>query len=659
MKKPLSIGAFTVPQNPTLPLSEIPITELLESPVSDKSLADELRRLFTQNPATFYHGTSDFYMLKKNTRIPEICILGRSNVGKSTFVNAIANRREKELAHTSSRAGRTKSMNAFGFGPPPTIQELADADPEAKRTEDLPTHQFFVVDMPGYGHRSLQDWGKHISLYLNKRQAVKGAVLLIDGEVGPKGGDLMALELLQSAGVKTAIVLTKADKAVHVGILKKTCQEMWITMRDMHAGDLNSKWEWEKDIFVTALGATKNEIGAETVAIARLAVARLAGLVKEKIRLHAEPAKGYAGNIVSFDDLQFAHAKPSQTPAITQAPTYMNSALTALEQAAIEQHKARMGGRLPVEPKQAPQQSKLVSKPDSRPAAPVVGRLRRSPVRRTTTKVTTRHSKGPTSQGTLTASKTSKSLPGALEQASSRRHRTQSPFSRLSPNVSTNSSNAPNPRQSKAHFIHTSHRPFTQVRNLSTGQGREPPSSKELQQILREFAASLKTNETPRDRAELIRRDRVINPPRKQVWDPTLMPSPKKSKQEKKATQTRHLKIYEARILREEIRTYRDGERKKQQASEEQLAKKHGTKKVNDENDPDALDADGIAHSWHQVAEAQEVRERLLHGKKAKKAKKIEQTALRKEEKQKKQRKEQSSDEDEDDTFAAKFKSAK
>ncbi|KAI0120635.1 P-loop containing nucleoside triphosphate hydrolase protein, partial [Xylariales sp. AK1849] len=305
MRQPLSVGAFTIPHSPALPLSDIPIDQLLESPVPDKSLHDELTSLFTKTPATFYHGTSDFYALKKNTQIPEICILGRSNVGKSTFVNALANRRGNELAHTSSRAGRTKAMNAFGFGPPPPMSHLADTDTETKRTEDLPKHSFFIVDMPGYGHKSLKDWGRHINLYLNKRQAVKGAVVLIDGEVGPKKGDLIVLEILQEAGLRTAVVLTKADKAKDEEMLKGTCKDMWEAMRHVNGRDPNSAWKWEKDFFVTALGATKKEIGAESVAIARLAVARLAGMVKEKDRPEQEAAKGYTGKIISFDDLQF------------------------------------------------------------------------------------------------------------------------------------------------------------------------------------------------------------------------------------------------------------------------------------------------------------------------------------------------------------------
>jgi ribosome biogenesis GTP-binding protein YsxC/EngB len=355
MRRPLTVGAFTIPHSPALPLSEIPIEALLESPNPDKSLSDELTSLFTKNPATFYHGTHDFYTLKKNTQIPEICILGRSNVGKSTFVNALANRLSQELAHTSSKAGRTRAMNAFGFGPVPLERDLAATDDETKRTEELPKHTFFVVDMPGYGFRSLKDWGRNISLYLTKRKAVKGAILLIDGEVGPKKGDLQALEILEEAGLRTAVVLTKADKAKDEEMLRKTCKDMWLTMRNIIGRDPNSTWTYEKDFFVTALGATKKEIGVDSVAIARLAVARLAGLVKEKTRPGQEAAKGYSGKVVSFDELQYvantAPEPPSESRTSVSTPISSldssNSAFTALERAAMDMHKARTSvGRL-------------------------------------------------------------------------------------------------------------------------------------------------------------------------------------------------------------------------------------------------------------------------------------------------------------------------
>ncbi|KAH8666583.1 hypothetical protein BX600DRAFT_511506 [Xylariales sp. PMI_506] len=347
MKRPITVGAFTVPHSAVLPISSIPVQELLESPAApDKSLADELTELFTKNPATFYHGTQDFYTLKKNTRLPEVCILGRSNVGKSTFVNALADRRGNELARTSARAGKTRTMNAFGFGPAPLMKDLADTDVKTKRTEDLPRHTFYILDMPGYGHKSLKEWGRHINLYLNKRQAIKGAILLVDGEVGPKQGDLDALELLRSAGLRTAVVLTKADKAKDEEMLRETCDKIRGLLRETGARDRNGSWSWDTDVFVTALSATNRDVGADSVAVARLAVARMVGLIKEKVRPEPEIAKSWSNKVVSFDDIQYAPSKPQSAATSGLAMAKPSSGFTALEKAAMEQHKLRMAGRV-------------------------------------------------------------------------------------------------------------------------------------------------------------------------------------------------------------------------------------------------------------------------------------------------------------------------
>lgn len=357
-RRPLAVGAFVIPPTPNLPLTEVPPEQLLESPTPDKTLHGDLNALFTRNPATFYHGTSNFYSLKKNTQVPEICILGRSNVGKSTFVNALANRRGKELAHTSAKAGKTRAMNAYGFGPPPPPTQLLAADTDVKRTEDMPKHSLFIVDMPGYGHKSLKEWGRNITLYLNKRQSIRGAIVLIDGEVGPKEGDLMALEMLSEAGLKTMIVLTKADKAKNGEVLMKTCKNLWAFLRDTTATDPDSDWQWDREFFVTAVGATKKEVGVASVDIARLAVARLAGLVEEKVRAEPEYPKSWSGKVVSFDELEIRPA-PATTgsspppPGVTEAKPAPKSDLddsstwTDMERAAREKYLSQVAQNPP------------------------------------------------------------------------------------------------------------------------------------------------------------------------------------------------------------------------------------------------------------------------------------------------------------------------
>jgi ribosome biogenesis GTP-binding protein YsxC/EngB len=601
LKRPVTVGAFKIPHSPNLPLSDIPIDQLLESPTPDGSLTGELTALFTKNPATFYHGTSDFYTLKKNTRIPEICILGRSNVGKSTFVNALANRRDNELAHTSAKAGKTRAMNAFGFGPAPLMKDLADTDTKTKRTEDLPKHQLFVVDMPGYGHKSLKEWGKNINLYLNKRQAVKGAVLLIDGEVGPKSGDLMAMKLLQEAGVRTAIVFTKADKAKNEQALRDTCREVWTAMREINNRNLNSKWKWETDFFVTALGATKKDIGSDTISVARLAVARLAGLVQEKERPEQQAPKGYSGKIVSFDDLQFALSQTPQSPAESQiskavpvsspapspaaAPT---SAFDALEQAAMEQHQAR-------EAFTCPSRTSSWDLPEEKP-------------RRT-------QSLGPRRGRTLGL------------------------------------------RRTQTRAFHTTRCLPKMI------DGREPPTTKELHTILEEFVANLETSAASTNRAALASVQDTPGPPRKHIWDPTFVkPSAEKARLARRVKRNKpmHLQIYERRLEEEQYRKNAEQERLMWEQLEKRSRRGRSREggqprhRWNDEQENEGLESregrpgedgdaaaadEGLDEAWKQMENIP------LHARKSKKAKK--------EKRRRRKAEEQAQEEDE---FEAKFK---
>jgi len=128
---------------------------------------------------------------------PEICFLGRSNVGKSSLLNALLLRR---IAHTSSKPGRTRLMNAFAVGPEDDLQK-----------------RLVVLDMPGYGKGGRSEWGVQIMKYLEKRKELKRAFLLIDAEHGVKVGDRHIISLLKQNNVPFQIVLAKADKIVFPG----------------------------------------------------------------------------------------------------------------------------------------------------------------------------------------------------------------------------------------------------------------------------------------------------------------------------------------------------------------------------------------------------------------------------------------------------------
>ncbi|KAI0168847.1 hypothetical protein GGR52DRAFT_552624 [Hypoxylon sp. FL1284] len=330
-----NVAAFHVPEFRATGLSEVPPEELHKTysipSVSAKTLEDELTALFLNNHPTFQYGESDFYKLKKNTRVPEVCVLGRSNVGKSSFINALANRHKNVLAYVSKQAGKTRAINTYGFGPPLSPKDIAAQAAEFKGKEDIPTHAFYLVDMPGYGYASMKEWGRNITLYLTKRTGVKGAIVLIDAEVGLKQTDLQLLELLCTAEKRTAIVLTKADK-VGGGLegLRKTCTELWDAILEIEKKQ-ETNWPWEKEIFVTALGAKDNKVVRSTVTTGRLVVARLAGLVDDN-RPQPEKNKRWTGKVVSFEDLMYTSSEETtKIPQNVTAAQTLDPSLTGTE----------------------------------------------------------------------------------------------------------------------------------------------------------------------------------------------------------------------------------------------------------------------------------------------------------------------------------------
>ncbi len=135
---------------------------------------------------------------------PEIAFAGRSNVGKSSLINALCNR--KNLARTSNTPGRTREINYFTIG-----------------------DEAFLVDMPGYGFAKVPKemvagWTKLIEKYLRGRTNLKRTFVLIDSRHGIKKKDLEIMEKLDSSAVLYQIVLTKTDK-IKTGELEKRISE--------------------------------------------------------------------------------------------------------------------------------------------------------------------------------------------------------------------------------------------------------------------------------------------------------------------------------------------------------------------------------------------------------------------------------------------------
>lgn len=148
------------------------------------------RRLFA-GPCEFVAGAASFESLPA-FGLPEVAFAGRSNVGKSSLVNALTGRRT--LARTSSKPGHTQQINFF---------DLAG--------------RLYLVDLPGYGFaqvsRSMKEaWQDLASAYLRGRPTLKRVCLLIDARHGVKEADRETMRNLDSAAVSYQLVLTKADR---------------------------------------------------------------------------------------------------------------------------------------------------------------------------------------------------------------------------------------------------------------------------------------------------------------------------------------------------------------------------------------------------------------------------------------------------------------
>ena len=151
-------------------------------------------------PWVFIRGVPAIHLLPPSGP-PEIAFAGRSNVGKSSLINALVG--QKGLARTSNTPGRTQELNYFVPGG--HSGEAADLPPMA------------LVDMPGYGYASapketVDAWTRLVFDYLKGRVTLKRVYLLVDARHGIKKNDEAVLSLLEKAVVSYQIVLTKADK---------------------------------------------------------------------------------------------------------------------------------------------------------------------------------------------------------------------------------------------------------------------------------------------------------------------------------------------------------------------------------------------------------------------------------------------------------------
>jgi GTP-binding protein len=157
-----------------------------------EALIEAARKLFA-GPVAFLKSAPGLQFLPPDD-VPEVAFAGRSNVGKSSLLNALANR--NGLARTSNTPGRTQELNFFDVGDPLRLR---------------------LVDMPGYGFAEapkdvVRKWRHLVNDYLRGRQKLKRALVLIDSRHGIKPVDLEVMEMLDKAAVSYRLVLTKSDK---------------------------------------------------------------------------------------------------------------------------------------------------------------------------------------------------------------------------------------------------------------------------------------------------------------------------------------------------------------------------------------------------------------------------------------------------------------
>ena len=184
------------------------------APIFDKETLEKGSKLFTR-PAHFLLSVANLSQLPEGDK-KEVAFVGRSNVGKSTLINALFN--NKNMAKTSSTPGRTQQLNFF------------DLD-----------NQLYLVDLPGYGYAKaptaeVKKWQDMIFIYLKGRANLQRVFLLVDCRHGLKRVDTDAMTMLDKAAVPYQIDLTKSDKISYKELVK-VVNEAQIILKNHPAGN--------------------------------------------------------------------------------------------------------------------------------------------------------------------------------------------------------------------------------------------------------------------------------------------------------------------------------------------------------------------------------------------------------------------------------------
>jgi len=173
---------------------------------AERAALIEAGRLLFARPCRFFYAAQRIDQLPPPTEVPEVALCGRSNVGKSSLMNALTG--QKALARVSHTPGRTRQLNFFDLG-------------EGRLT---------LVDMPGYGFAQASkqvkaDWQGLMFDFLRGRPGLRRVLLLMDARVETKPADRAAMDLLGEAAVAFQLVITKAD-SVKPAQMQKRLEEV-------------------------------------------------------------------------------------------------------------------------------------------------------------------------------------------------------------------------------------------------------------------------------------------------------------------------------------------------------------------------------------------------------------------------------------------------
>ena len=168
------------------------MTEVLPETDDGPDLTEAARKLFAGRVEFLKSAPSLLYLPEPT--VPEVAFAGRSNVGKSSLLNALTGR--KSIARASVTPGRTQELNFFEVGDPAVLR---------------------LVDMPGYGYAKapksvVKEWQRVVRDFLRGRAVLKRTLVLIDARHGPKDVDREMMAMLDEAAVGYRLVITKADK---------------------------------------------------------------------------------------------------------------------------------------------------------------------------------------------------------------------------------------------------------------------------------------------------------------------------------------------------------------------------------------------------------------------------------------------------------------